>query len=531
MHIPRHARSLGAALIPLLFIAAAAATASAQSDKVVAPRLSYTISVEKPGDKDLSVTLRVDGATSPTVDLAMPIWLPGVYRLQEYSNAVRELTATSESGSPADVTQPSPNVWRVSSQGKPFTVRYEVDISGKQKHYSKSQIDDDLGVIQAGTALLFPPAHREASISLSLELPATWRVATALDGGPTAFTAVDYDELVDSPMLFGDFTRVDFQVRGIPFAVVVDKRLKFDLMTLGSLDAKLAEAQLALFGSAPFRKFLFLYMVTDDPSGRGDNSLFLGLEHDESTIITINPRLASSERLSGRWLAEISSHELFHAWNVRTIKPDSLVRPDYLAAPQVRSLWLLEGGTSYYAKRFVSATLLNAETGKEWLFGELANSLAALESRESLETLSLDVASAGPESFYKLYPRGEATALLLDVILRADSDGRIGLDDVMRRLYEKSREDPGFREEDLPAIVSEVAGRDYSDFFSRYVSGREKLPVNEILQRIGWKVAMRASGPDGFVRSIREDETATPVQQRIRASILARPLAAAASAK
>jgi predicted metalloprotease with PDZ domain len=109
-----------------------------------------------------------------------------------------------------------------------------------------------------------------------------------------------------------------------------------------------------MFGSAPLSECPFLFMVTDDASGRGDESIYLGLEHDESTLITNHPRLALREDQSLRWIAEVSSHELFHAWNVRAIEPAQLVRPDYLVAPPVRTPWLPEGAPTYNAKRFVA---------------------------------------------------------------------------------------------------------------------------------------------------------------------------------
>jgi predicted metalloprotease with PDZ domain len=494
------------------------------------PRVAYSVAVEKPGDKEFDVTVRVEGVGGETVDLAMPTWLPGVYRVQNYAEAVRRFVAVDDTGKPLNVTMPSKNVWRVASHAASFTAQYALDVSRGQKLYSKSQVADRVGVIQAGTALLFLPGHREASVSLKLDLPEAWRVATALDGGPREFTAVDYDELVDSPVLFGEFTRLDFKIRGIPFAVVADKRLKFDIMKLGALNSKLADAQIEMFGSAPFPEYLFLYMVTEDASGRGDESIFLGLEHDESTLITLHPRLALSEDLSVRWLAEVSSHELFHAWNVRAIKPTQLVLPDYLEAPPVRTLWLLEGATSYYAKRFVAATLMSREAGKEWLFAELANSLSALESRESLEELSLEAGTSGPEAFYKLYPRGEATALLLDLQIRADSHGRLGLDDVLRQLYEMSRTRQGFEEEKLPKLIADVTGRDYSEFFRRYIGGREKPPVGDVLGLAGWSLATRAVGAKGFARSIAERERPSALQQRIREGVLGQPRTSATSA-
>ena len=495
-----------------------------------AARLDYTVTAAKPGDERFQVSVHVTGVESPTADLAMPVWVPGVYQVQNYARAVRRIEAVDDSGTTLAVETPSESTWRVASGGAPFTVRYELDVSGGQKLFTKSQIDERMGVLQAGTSLPYLPAHRDARVSLRLDVPEGWRVATALDGGPRDFVAADYDELVDSPVLFGDFARLDFTLREIPFSVVVDKRLKFDVMKLGSFTAKLAGAQLEMFGSAPFRRYLFLYMVTDDTTGRGDNSGFLGLEHDESTLITIHPRLAASEEHSARWLAEVSSHELFHAWNVRAIKPEQLARPDYLEPPRVRSLWLLEGATSYYAKRFVAATLFSPEPGKEWFFGEMASSLATLESRESLEELSLEVPKGGLDSFRRIYPRGEATAFLLDLQMRADSEGRVGLDDVLRRLYALSRDGRGYREEDLPGIVAEVSGRDYSDFFRRFIAGREKPPIAAILDRAGWKLATRAVGSNKVVKSIREVENATEVQQQVRDAVLGRARAAAATA-
>lgn len=510
----------------VVVLAALLASTLPASTSAGAARLDYTLTISRPGADRVDVSIRVEGATEQAVDLAMPAWLPGVYRIQKYHGAVRDLAAVDDAGSPLAVSTPSAGVWRIASAGAPFTVRYQLDVSGRQKLFSRSQLDKRTGVIAAGATLLYLPAHRDAPVSLALSLPDGWRAATPLEGDPGRYTATDYDELVDSPILVGDFGRLDFELRGIRFTIASDRRLDFDLTELATMSAKLANAQLDMFGTAPFAKYVILFMVTDDPGGTGDETGFVGLEHDESTLITIHPKLAANKKLASRYLAEVVSHEIFHAWNVRAIRPVQLDRADYLAPVRIRSLWLLEGATSYYAKRFVASALFSTDEGKTWFFDEMARSLAALESRKSLEEMSVEVPDGNLSSFVEIYPRGEATALLLDLRLRADSGGRVSLDDVLRRLYELR----SYREEDLPAIVADVSGRDYSDFFRRYIAGREKPPVDEILALAGWETGTRVLGPGRFVRTIREKSRATADQQALGRSILVtRPAAAAAA--
>src|SRR5262249_54103779 len=151
---------------------------------------------------------------------------------------------------------------------------------------------------------------------------------------------------------------------------------------------------------------------------------------------TVDPVLAATTAGFRQVLAETDAHELFHAWNVKAVRPTELDRPDYAEAPRVRSLWLLEGVTSYYADRVVAAISDDRLTASMQLRLELGTAVALGPQGRSLEQVGVDVPRKGLESMYAIYVRGEALGLLLDLEVRAATENRAGLDDVMRALYE-----------------------------------------------------------------------------------------------
>lgn len=504
---------LRSALVALVL---ALALAPASARRPVPATLAYAIE-PRPESRSFRISVRVEGVPDAAVELRMPSWQPASYALQPYAGAASRVAATDDAGAALEVSRPDASSWRVASGGRAFTFAYDLDVGERQKLYSKSYADSTAGAIQAAGALVYLPARRDARVKVALELPESWTVATPLAaspaGAPRAFEAADYDELVDSPILFGDLRRADFVVRGIPFAAVWDARLGFDADVMTAELSRDADLEIGLFGRAPFDRYQFLYLLTPDPSGNGDSSLAVGIEHRRSTLITLDPNLVVSPAATREVVDETNAHELFHAWNVKAIHPRALHRPDYATGPRVPSLWWLEGVTSYYADRVVAATAPDREDAEARLLAELAGDVTRRVTG-SLERIGADVPTAGLESMSPIYDRGAGIGFLLDVEIRAATSNRAGLDDVMRRLYERSRDgaEP-FEDGDVASACSAVAGRDMSDFFRRYVAGSETPPVDRILSAAGWRL-----GPGG--RTIVSEPSVTPVQREIQRSIL-----------
>lgn len=502
----------------LLFcIAIGASAAAGQTSTRVA--LDYRISIASLEKQTYRVEVRVAGATEPEVELRMPSWQPASYALQPYAKAVGAVTARSARGARLVATHPNRNAWRVRTAGAAaFTFAYTLDVSERQKLYSRSYLYPTIGAIQAGGALLYLPAHRDAPVRVALDLPADWQVATALDGGPRDFRAVDYDELVDSPLVFGDLVRRDFTVRGIPFSAVLDARIPIDVDALEQSLARIADVEIAFFGDAPFDRYLFLYVLTPDPSGNGEFSTAVGIEHLKSTLITVSPYLTTLPDSFRLVLDEANAHELFHAWNVKAIHPEQLARPDYAAAPRVRSLWLLEGVTSYYTHRLMAAAQIDDDIAPSLLRVQLGSALQSSASRDrSVEQIAYDLPENGLDPMIAVYVRGEALGLLLDLKIRLGTDNRVGLDDVVRALYRRSeRGKQSYREADLPDLFSRTAGVDLTDFFRRHIAGGENYPIGDLTAAAGFSLD---SPPKSHLRLSSQADLST-LQQQIQTSIL-----------
>jgi predicted metalloprotease with PDZ domain len=510
-------------LVRALLVAAIVAVAPAAVCASERAALEYTIAPDAAAQA-FRVRVHVTGADEDAVELRMPSWQPASYAVQPYADAASRVAAVDAAGTALAVTRADASSWRVSSSGRDFTFSYELDLSDRQKLYSKSYASTTAGAVQAGATLVYLPAHRDARIRVALDLPEAWTVATPLAGGPRAFTARDYDELVDSPILFGDLRRADFVVRGVEFSAIYDARLGFDRDELVRSLARFADLEIALFGDAPFARYQFLYLLTPDPSGNGDQSLAVGIEHASSTLITIDPVLAAAPVAFRDVVADTSAHELFHAWNVKAIHPRSLHRPDYAKAPRVRSLWLLEGVTSYYADRIAATAAADSALAEVQLRSSLADDVSQPATGPSLEAIGLEVGTAGLETMLPLYARGAGMGLLLDLEIRTATGDRRSLDDVMRALYARSdRGATPYDEDDLAEAVSHAAGRDMSEFLRRYVAGAEAPPVERILAGVGWRVGrapVPSGRPEATVRALVSEPDATPLQRRIQARIL-----------
>ncbi|MFN7946110.1 MAG: site-2 protease family protein [Blastocatellia bacterium] len=456
------------------------------------PAVAYTVSFPQPSKHVFHVVMEIRQPAT-TFEVRMPIWMQAVYELQRYAEQITQIRAHLPNGEPVELKPRNDHTWQLSlAQAAPVVIEYDLEVSNKHKLFGKSYLEKSGAVIHGGSFFLYSPELRGAPVSLTLELPKGWQAATSLAGSSSAdkaeFSAQDYDELTDAPVMLGEFRRTDFTVSGIPFAVVTDERLGNRHKSLVANAQRIAAHTLDFFGGAPFDRYLFLYFSTEDPSGAGHNTALVGYEHLKSTLITIDPDLsrAPSDFLTYLY-RNVSAHELFHAWNVKAIRPAQLHNPDFDQPPAVRSLWLLEGFTEYYAQKFL---LQLFDAGRTAGFYERLNrNLRACVTAISLEQISLEAATESLDRFSLLYSRGSTAGLLLDLRLRHVTHNARGLDDFMRALWQRygALRQP-YQESALPDLINEIAATDISDFHRHYIAGIYPLPLESHLRFGGWAV-------------------------------------------
>ena len=496
--------------------------------------IRYTVSLAQPDQHLFRVTMVVpDVRDSLTVSL--PAW-NALYQIRDFSQRVLDVRAADDKGRALPVSKLDKQTWRVSSTGS-LTLRYSIywDEPGP----FASQLNPTHAFLNLAMVLFYVPDRRAEDVAVVFEdLQPSWRVAVALKSslGATSvtspFLAPSYDALVDAPVEIGPFEELRLEGVTPPVRVVIHGE-NYDRSQLEDSLRRIVIYQTALMGGAPYDEFLFIYHYGPSSIVGGG-----GMEHANSTAI-------SASTLPGA--VNVGAHEFFHLWNVKRIRPQSLEPVDYSREQYARALWFAEGVTSTYGSYTLVRTGL--WTPRQF-YDDLANEITSLESRparawQSVEQSSLDAwlekypLYRRPDLSISYYNKGQLVGVLLDILLRDQTNNRASLDDVLRYLNDNfARHNRPYRDSDLlaasravlsrtglVAVPSPTAGSSLDDFFSRYVSGTEPLDYDFFLSKAGLSLKSRPrkqsnSASPLLFYEIEELPNPTDKQRRIRDALL-----------
>jgi predicted metalloprotease with PDZ domain len=438
----------------------------------------------------------------------LPTWIPGSYLIREFARHF--VTVRAESGGVAvAIVKHAKNVWRAAPCAGPLTVTahvYAFDLSVRTAY-----LDGTRGYFNGPAVFLCPQGREDAPCIVDIEAPAgaSWRVATTLprDGAaPYGFgrhRAANYDELIDHPVETGPFALATFEAGGAQHDIAISGRQSADLPRLVRDLERVCQWQIDLFGGGPGSRApvdRYLFQVAAVGEGHG------GLEHRASTSL-----LCRRDELPRPGVAEIgddylgflglASHEYFHTWNVKRIKPAAFVPYDLARENHTRQLWAFEGITSYYDDLALVRSGLITPARYLELAGRTITSVLRGPGRltQSVAESSFDAwikyyrqDENTPNAVVSYYAKGALVALALDLLLRVD--GRASLDDLMRALWQRhGKTGIGVPEDGILHIASEIAGRGLGEFFARYVSGTEDPPLAALLAEFGVLQKLRAA--------------------------------------
>ncbi|MGE5088720.1 MAG: M61 family metallopeptidase [Candidatus Levyibacteriota bacterium] len=444
----------------------------------------------------------------------LPAWIPGSYLIREFARQLVDVRAQT-AGRPIAIVKEGKDTWRAAAVDAPVTVIarvYAFDVSVRTAY-----LDATRGYFNGACVFLCPEGREAAPCIVDIRPPAGpefahWRVATTLTpaGAPALgfgpYRAEDYDELIDHPVEVGDFALATFAAGGVAHQFALTGRQDADLERMTRDLGRICQWHNDLFGGrrggrAPFDRYLFLVTVLG--SGYG------GLEHRSSTSL-----LCSRSELPRRGRSEVgddylnflglASHEYFHAWNVKRIKPAAFVPYDLARENYTRQLWAFEGITSYYDDlALLRSGVVDAPRYLE-LVGRTITNVLRTPGRhvQSVGDASYDAwikfyrqDENSPNAGVSYYAKGSLIALALDLTLRAGGGG--SLDDVMRALWERhGRTGVGVPEGGVQALAEEVAGTSLREFFDRYVDGTEDPPLAALLDAFAVDLHLRPSaGP------------------------------------
>jgi predicted metalloprotease with PDZ domain len=477
--------------------------------------IAYVIRIPAPSKHEIVVEATVPASGSESLDLMMPTWSPGYYRVEDYAANVREVTAETLDGQPLAVEKTNGNHWRVGTRGAP-AIKLSYRVFCKQHTVTTNYVDDDYGVFNGAPTFITLAEDARRPHDVRIELPSGWSSAmTGLDdapgGRPNAFRASDYEMLVDSPILAGKLGIRTFDVAGKKHFVVSagdsggwdGDRATRDLQTF-------VEENHRFWGFLPYEKYVFLLLFR-----RADG----GLEHRNSNLsnVVARPRPRNDGRSDLRWPSLwLEAHEFFHLYNVKRLRPVELGPFNFEKAPITGSLWISEGVTSYYSGLLM--TRAGLQTAGDFLasLSSAINSLQASPGRlkQSVERSSMEVwenSNSGinaKDSTVSYYIKGHVLGLLLDVKIRRATNGRASLDDVMRLAYRRYSGERGFTAAEFRQTAEEVAGIDLQPWFTSAVSSTDELDYTDLLEWYGLRFTRPSPRAGRWTLDSRSDQTA-----------------------
>ena len=470
--------------------------------------VAYDVAVLHPHSHLFAVTLRV-AKPMPEQVLSLPVWIPGSYMVREFSQHLQGLRA-EQGGQACVVRQLNKHQWQVQCDPtQPLVVRHEVyalDASVRM-----AWLDAQRGFFNGTSLCLRVIGQTDAPHQLRLvdnEHTAHWSAITGLRAEQTnergwgTYLAASYDELVDCPVEMGTFWRGDFVARGVPHSFVVSGAGAFDGARLLADTQRICETEIDFWhgadapaGSAPFERYVFMLNATADGYG--------GLEHRNSTALIAQradlPTSSTSATLKASdgytTLLGLISHEYFHTWNVKRLRPSELTTIDYDRENHSELLWWFEGFTSYYDDLILRRAGLISDEVYLQLVAKHHNQVLQTPGRflQSVAQASFDawtkyyrMGENTPNATVSYYTKGALVALCLDLSLR--TEGRTTLDAVVQSLWRSSQGGP-ITEADIQQTLLTLSGRSWQAELQAWVHGTDDLPVVACLERHGVTVA------------------------------------------
>lgn len=480
--------------------------------------VDYEIAPDSPRTHVFRIACTVATPDPDGQRFTLPAWIPGSYLVREFARHIMRVEAEC-GGQTVTVAKLDKQTWRCEPCEGPLTVRYEV--YARDDSVRAAYLDHRRGFFNGTSVFLRPLGHEDAPCRVRLGRPAAdtvWRVATTLPSedvdaaGFGDYGATDYFSLIDHPVAMAEALDViEFEAAGVPHALALVGRHDADRDRLVADLKRVCETHARMYGRLPVERYLFLAQIA--PSGYG------GLEHrDCSALVVARDALpqatAQPEARSTAYteMLGLCSHEYFHLWNVKRIRPAAVAASDLAGEAYFRDLWAYEGVTSYYDDLgLVRAGVLPWQAYLDRVAG-MATRVERTPGRhrQSLAESSFDAwiklyrpDENTPNAVVSYYGKGALVALALDLTLRLETDGSVCLDDVMRAAWRHyGASEAPVPENGLEALASEVAGIDLTAFFDTYVRGTADAPLETLLPRFGVRCErVTAGGDDDFLRA------------------------------
>ena len=435
--------------------------------------------------RNIGVVMSFTTRGAGDVLLSLPAWTPGEYEIDNFARYVMDFTA-ADGATPVTWDKLDQDTWRIHAT-RAGPIRVSFDYRAMTLDNANAWSKSDFAFFNGTNLFLYPEGQgTDRPATVIVHTTPGWRIATGMtQTSPNSFSATNYHDLVDMPFFVGRFDLDSAQAGGktMRFASYPATSVSSSArrMVLDQL-SKIVPAEVSVFGEIPWNTYTVL-QVADAEFAEGSAA---GLEHQNSHLDIISSIVVGSPLL-----ASLYAHEIFHAWNVKRLRPAEMVPYRYDRPQPTPLLWISEGITDYYADLAeLRAGLTTADQFYATTTGKIDEVAAAPPTALEDASLSAWIKPVdGTEDIY--YPKGSLAGLLLDIMIRDASDNQRSLDTVMREMYQTvyKREHGGFTNQEWWQAVSRAAGgRSFAEFENRYVNGRDEFPWDSVLPLGGFRL-------------------------------------------
>ena len=451
-------------------------------------KIKYTLSIEEPHKHMFDIKIEVDGFKKDFIDFKMPVWTPGSYLIREFSKNVSNVSATSKDNN-LFIQKTSKNTWRVNLVDS-SKIEFKYKVYAYEKTVRTSFLNDEQAMINGASVFMIPDGCENQELDLLIEPYYKWkRITTTLNsykGSYDRFIAKNYDELIDSPIEIGNHKIYSFECRGATHEYAITSTGNIDTNIIIEDSKKIVKEIQSLFDDKPpYNHYIFFLHLT--------NNSFGGLEHCNSCSMIYDRNGFKNRKKYLRFLGLVS-HEFFHTWNVKRIRPKELGPFDYYNEVYTKLLWIAEGVTSYYDNLFLARS--NVATIEEY-FEIICNDLKRYDNTPGKDMMTVEDSSF--DAWIKLYRpnensintsisyylKGGLIIMALDLTIRDITNGEKSLDHVYQKLWIKYKDDKkGIDDLLFKGYCEDIAGQKLNHIWN-YLNTTTPLNINDYLRPFG----------------------------------------------
>lgn len=451
--------------------------------------IRYILSFTDPHTHYVEVEMRISDISVSDLNLKMAVWSPGSYLIREFQKNIDFVEWTDSSAEFVRAEKIDKNTWNI-----PIRNRNEIIVRYRTYCFEYSVrtnfVDDSHALINGAPTYLYVEGFENTAAEIEINPFASWKnISTALpqkDNNKWIRTAKDLDELIDSPIEIGNHTSYFFDAANVSHELAIYGQSNCNIEKLIADLKSIIEVETRIFGAHPCKDYVFIIHNTDNSYG--------GLEHMQSSVNHITRWSYDAENYQRA--ISLLAHEYFHLWNVKRIRPKTLIPFNYNAENFTELLWFFEGVTSYYDDYICYRAKV---TNKEDFIKIVEKNINDVLNTAGINTQTL--AEASFDTWLKYYRRNEnslnahinyythgaVVAMIFDFMILDATNGEKSLDDVMQQLFTDYSANPneGITENSLLEIFNSVSGIDFTPYFEKYIHTTDSLNIEFYCELLG----------------------------------------------